>query len=60
MSAQGGCVGVALEVGDFFAVDLVVFLADIVAIYDYEICLEDVLKDDRRMEEAAGNGSSGG
>ena len=40
--------------------DLVAFLVDIVAIYDYEICLEDVLKDNRRMEEAAGNGSSGG
>ena len=62
MSAQVGCVEVPLEAGAFFAaVDLVVvFLADIVAIYDYEICLEDVLKDDRRMEEAAGNGSSGG
>ena len=45
---------------DFFEAGLVDFLADIVAIYDYEICLEDVLKDDRRMEEAAGNGSSGG
>lgn len=39
---------------------LVAFLVDIVAIYDYKICLEDVLKDDRRMEEAAGYGSSGG
>ena len=44
---------------DFFAGDLVAFLVDIVAIYDYEICLDNVLKDDRRMEEAAGNGSSG-
>jgi hypothetical protein len=60
MSAQVGCVGAVLEAGDFFAVDLVAFLVDIVAIYDYEICLEDVLKDDRRMGEAAGNGSSGG
>ena len=49
MSAQVGCAAV-LEVGDFFVVGLVAFLADIVAIYDYEICLEDVLKDDRRME----------
>ena len=61
MSAQVGCVGVVLEAGDFFAaVDLVAFLADIAAIYDYEMCLEDVLKNDRRMEEAAGDGSSGG
>lgn len=61
MSAQEGCEGAVLEAGDFFAVvDLVAFLVDIVAIYDYEICLEDVLKDDRGMEEAAGNGSSGG
>ena len=60
MSAQVGCEGIALEAADFFAVDLVAFLADIVAIYDYEICLEDVLKDGRRMEEAAGGGSSGG
>ena len=62
MSAQVGCVGVVLEAGDFFAVVdlLVAFLVDIVAIYDYEICLEDVLKDDRRMGEAAGNGTSGG
>lgn len=59
MSAQVGCVAV-LEAGDFFAVDLVAFLVDIVAIYDYKICLEDVLKDDRRMEETAGSGSSGG
>lgn len=59
MSAQVGCVAV-LEAGDFFVVGLVAFLVDIVAIYDYKICLEDVLKDDRRMEEAAGYGSSGG
>ena len=60
MSAQVGCEGTALETADFFAVDLVAFLADIVAIYDCEICLEDVLKDDRRVEEPAGGGSSGG
>jgi len=61
MSAQVGCEGAVLEAGAFFAaVDLVAFLADIAAIYDYEICLEDVLKDDRRMEEAAAHGSSGG
>jgi hypothetical protein len=33
MSAQVGCVGTALEAVDFFAAGLVVFLADIVAIY---------------------------
>ena len=60
MSAQVGCEGAVLEEGDFFVAGLVDFLADIVAIYVYEICLEDVLKDDRRVEEAAGNGSSGG
>jgi hypothetical protein len=60
MSCQVGCVGADLETEDFFAVDLVAFLADIVAIYDYEICLENVLKDDRRTEKAAGGGSSGG
>jgi len=60
MSAQVGCEETVLEVADFFAAGLVVFLADIVAIYDYEICLEDVLKDGRRMEEAAGGGNSGG
>ena len=61
MSAQVGCEGTALETADFFAaVGLMAFLADIVAIYDHDICLEDVLKDDRRVEEAAGGGSSGG
>jgi hypothetical protein len=60
MSAQVGCAETVLEVAVFFAAGLVVFLADIVAIYDYEICLEDVLKDGQRMEEAAGGGKSGG
>ena len=32
MSAQVGCVGIALEAVDFFAAGLVDFLADIVAI----------------------------
>jgi hypothetical protein len=57
MSAQVGCEGAALEAVDFFAAD---FLADIIAIYDYEICLEDVLKDGQRMEKGAGGGNSGG
>ena len=60
ISAQVGCGGAGLEAVDFFAVDLVNFLADIVAIYDYEICLENVLKDGQRMEKGAGGGNSGG
>jgi len=60
MSAQVGCEGAALEAAGFFAVDLVVFLVDIVAMYDYKIRLEDVLKDSRRAEEMAGGGDSGG
>ena len=53
MSTQVGCEGAALEVAVFF-VDLVDFFADIVAIYDYEICLEDVLRDDRRGGKGGG------
>ena len=60
MSAQVGCEGADLEEADFFTGVLVAFLADIVAKYDYDIRLEDVLRDGRRMEEAAGGGSSGG
>ncbi len=60
MSAQVGCEGAALEVAGFFAVDLVIFLVDIVAMYDYKMRLEDVLKDSRRVEEMAEGGSSGG
>ena len=59
MSAQVGCDGAAL-VADFFVAGAAGFLADIFAIYDWEICLEDVLKENRRMEKEVEAGSSGG